>query len=1283
MCLMPGSDTSSISSITSASSEESTSSDNQRRHQPIDPSLITANPNHISNLTQTSSTHITTRKHRSNIAMTAVNQIGVHHLPVPGTKDAPKKFKGKFSKIKLFIKHYEKLCIQKSVTNEEEKVQNITQYCSRSVREFMEGLPSYKTNNWEAFVQDLLEYYDAERDIKRYRRGDLEAYCRHMRHIKSTMRMPHWKSYNRKFIRIAGWLEAHNKISEEEKALYFWKGIPLDFREKLEARLLAIEPDHDLENPFEIGQVSKVAKSLLQRNRFDNEYTLSDDEESDESDSEEEDSDSESESDSDKELFKSKKSKSRSSSKDSKKVRFKSTSQDKDSSNIAIDKNSEAKSNKELNKVKEVEDLIDQMNRLSIHDPAYSVLYYRAYNLDPMIADIVMKPVERQQIAQRMRQNPSPNRLNANSTTPGSPSTSFTRATPPHLKPGSNAFQQPTISDERRCFGCGGSGHTMFFCAKMSELVTQGIITKDGMGKYVMADGSFIRKASYDEPLVEAIERLRPVQANYIAISSMSMSNSEDDHSDEDDSDTDEEVFVATRSMAKSSQPRKSTSEKVFSPARKRHEESHPRFSEKKKTENKAPTQEEPKPVPNIPTPIVVDKTIFNPNNDDAFMEDATSVQKSINEQKSRPITTTKRIPKQSEVQTQVDQMNVLSRILNQPITLAIGEVFGISKEMTSNLREVLKPKPTQKPIMQTEESAKVNLGERDNSMVAAATVFRAKETLIRLKMECEGMPITAIIDTGSQLNIAHRNVWKEVLSRPLDTQSTVNMNDANGGASKLSGLVSNVPLTCGGVKTVASLYIGDKVPFDLLLGRPWQRGNFVSIDERPDGTYLIFKDRDMNPRHEILVTPDEHLVEDPNIADFIHKARDNRFSVHSITTEKELSDKTTAMVAYIGEGQELEEDKRKKTKWIPSKRRTPPAEDLTQMAYKRLKNDNDSKDSSNRDLEISSTLNPEKELDIPGLLWPETDKEAEKLEELWKETKSISSLDEKQKSDNGLTTDDNGMPSLGRIELVQILEKSSTKDWRSRFHWKGNDQHHQRAVRKARKRRGPIKLLSKAVENLRIHRIWGLVRSLRESDTAIRQERTENNEYADSIMSSEEIGNETDDIPREENHEIWNVSQENITPDDHKEKEYLALNKTVNDTYTRFDETVMILNTEVSDPSKLIGEDDLKHRGVTKESEIIIETRKNDLEAYARKDALTKQGLVRPKRIESLTNKRKYLEGDLPLEEIDRVKESVIEHHMDNLSARAAAISRWSRERRDAIEQLQMMVEALNLREK
>ena len=65
-----------------------------------------------------------------------------------------------------------------------------------------------------------------------------------------------------------------------------------------------------------------------------------------------------------------------------------------------------------------------------------------------------------------------------------------------------------------------------------------------------MADGTPIRRIAFDEPLTVAIERMRPVQSNYVALSKNS--NHLEDSSD---SDSEEDVLVATRSMKKTGRP--------------------------------------------------------------------------------------------------------------------------------------------------------------------------------------------------------------------------------------------------------------------------------------------------------------------------------------------------------------------------------------------------------------------------------------------------------------------------------------------------------------------------------------------------------------------------------------------------------------------------------------------------------------------------------------------------------------------------------------------------------
>lgn len=50
--------------------------------------------------------------------------------------------------------------------------------------------------------------------------------------------------------------------------------------------------------------------------------------------------------------------------------------------------------------------------------------------------------------------------------------------------------------------------------------------------------------------------------------------------------------------------------------------------------------------------------------------------------------------------------------------------------------------------------------------------------------------------------------------------------------------------LGTGHFETTTCLNVGDRLQFQLLLGRPWQRENLVSIDERDTGTFLVFRNK-------------------------------------------------------------------------------------------------------------------------------------------------------------------------------------------------------------------------------------------------------------------------------------------------------------------------------------------------------------------------------------------------------------------------------------------------------
>ena len=67
---------------------------------------------------------------------------------------------------------------------------------------------------------------------------------------------------------------------------------------------------------------------------------------------------------------------------------------------------------------------------------------------------------------------------------------------------------------------------------------------------------------------------------------------------------------------------------------------------------------------------------------------------------------------------------------------------------------------------------------------------------LIHLEVMYNGYPITAIIDTGSQLNVMKEKVAHRIRVS-IDLTQPITMNDANGGEGVLKGHVKNINFNC------------------------------------------------------------------------------------------------------------------------------------------------------------------------------------------------------------------------------------------------------------------------------------------------------------------------------------------------------------------------------------------------------------------------------------------------------------------------------------------------------
>jgi hypothetical protein len=726
----------------------------------------------------------------SSPAVATYRPLTILDLPTRRTKSAPDTFRGDYTKVQDFIDHYERLLHRCNVTSDREKCKSITQYCSKKVAQTIEGMPDYIKPDWDQLKDSILEFYDAERNNLRFNKGQLRALAKSSSEFVISS-LKDFRKYQQEYIRIAGWLLGQQKIEEKDFNRYFWRGLNPIVRTQLEIQILRAEPNHNMEDPFDMKQVSTAAEKLFMRTRFDKEDSDTEDEPGSDSDSDS--STSDSSDDEEENSFRpkaksSKKSKTKTSKMSGKKV-----------NKLTKSKKTEHSSDQSPTKEEEVEKLLEQMINMDISDPKYRVLYYKALVLDRRIEQVVQRP----RFNQVTTQKPS------------------------------NEYKPPL--DRFHCFGCGATDHGIGHCPVLETLKKEGVITKSPNNKYIMADGLGIYKQE-GETLADAARRQHKTNktqqvSHFITLMPGAPS-----------SEPEEEGEVFGMKDRPSSKPAKETFDGVFPPSRqpargkgKENEPSKPLSSKPQAKQKQAPVT--------IPMDMINQNQSFDPENDDDIMEDDSQLK---NKSPRKP-----RVPYASELSKQVNPVTIMNKVLDTPVTLSVGELMGGSKELSTLLQKALQFRKTLAPPEVVHHTA---YGETYYMPTTRPPI--PTEPLIRIPIQFGSQLVDAIIDTGSTASIMNTKLYSQ-LQLPIDRRQTMAMADANGGAKNMEGLVQDVPLICGGVKTLGDIYVAAHVPFMLLLGRPWQRKNYVAIDERSDGTYVVFKDPYTgNINYEIKGTP-------------------------------------------------------------------------------------------------------------------------------------------------------------------------------------------------------------------------------------------------------------------------------------------------------------------------------------------------------------------------------------------------------------------------------------------
>ncbi|GAA5843759.1 hypothetical protein JCM3766R1_000535 [Sporobolomyces carnicolor] len=224
---------------------------------------------------------------------------------------------------------------------------------------------------------------------------------------------------------------------------------------------------------------------------------------------------------------------------------------------------------------------------------------------------------------------------------------------------------------------------------------------------------------------------------------------------------------------------------------------------------------------------------------------------------------------------------DILRAIFDSKLSVSVGSVLALSNDLAntvaSEVRSRRVPVPTRTTTSQAfrpkEEEKVDNLPHaKRNRVKTAKRSAPSPSTMLfcrtpayvgpvgKLLIELEGMRMAAIFDTGSEINLCPKRTYSKT-RLPLQ-EGNVFLTDANSGCSQLLGIVENVDIGCGPLKTRQHFYVQKEATYDLLLGMPFIRGVNASTwfdDEEslwcrmrgPGGqTVAVCMTRPDDPRH-------------------------------------------------------------------------------------------------------------------------------------------------------------------------------------------------------------------------------------------------------------------------------------------------------------------------------------------------------------------------------------------------------------------------------------------------
>jgi hypothetical protein len=210
----------------------------------------------------------------------------------------------------------------------------------------------------------------------------------------------------------------------------------------------------------------------------------------------------------------------------------------------------------------------------------------------------------------------------------------------------------------------------------------------------------------------------------------------------------------------------------------------------------------------------------------------------------------------QAPVESPATIQQVFERTLDIPLRVTQRELLVISGDIRKKMKDIVTARHvpvTSNPVQDAMYTNAIPSDDSDLVVAVDAAPLRTVEGILdgRITTEC-------LLDQGSSIVAMRRDVW-EKLGVPLHSERVLHMESSHGTIAPTLGQIKNFPIQIGPCTFRVQMQVADKLPCEVLIGRPFFMLTGSQTIDHPHGAQdLILNDPNTGER---IIVPTKERV--------------------------------------------------------------------------------------------------------------------------------------------------------------------------------------------------------------------------------------------------------------------------------------------------------------------------------------------------------------------------------------------------------------------------------------